>query len=101
MLDVRLLDLADDHSENYLRIPCFFQKFFLSLRLISKILSLELKINRDLFGSLLAYSYFCSVKCMFDYPGKFPERASRIRHYPFKDHHGGLLFFSKAIHHHL
>ena len=22
-----------------------------------------------------------------DYPGKFPERASRIRHYPFKDHH--------------
>ena len=27
-----------------------------------KILSLELKINANLFGSLLAYSYLCSVR---------------------------------------
>ena len=42
------------------------------------------KINRDLFGRKGNNSYLCSVKTCFDYPGKFPERASRIRHYPFK-----------------
>ena len=26
---------------------------------------------------------FAPSKVIFDYPGKFPERASRIRHYPF------------------
>lgn len=28
--------------------------------------------------------YICNVKLKFDYPGEFPERASRKRHYPFK-----------------
>ena len=31
-------------------------------RLASKILSFETKINRDLFGSLLTYSYLCTVR---------------------------------------
>ena len=28
-----------------------------------------------------------------DYPGKFPERASRIRHYPFKDHQMVVFYY--------
>ena len=40
------------------------------------------------------YSYLCSVKSLlFGYPGKFPERASRIRHYPFKDHHLVVFYY--------
>ena len=27
---------------------------------------------------------FAASNLKFDYPGKFPERASRKRHYPFK-----------------
>lgn len=33
------------------------------------------------FGKSNIYAYPCSVRNA--YPGKFPERASRIRHYPF------------------
>ena len=33
------------------------------------------------FGISEKIAYLCSVRN--DYPGKFPERASRIRHYPF------------------
>jgi len=33
------------------------------------------------FANLGNYAYLCNVRK--DYPGKFPERASRIRHYPF------------------
>jgi len=48
-------------------------------------------------------------KCL-GYPGKFPERASRTRHYPIKKQTASLgvrfccyhgVLFSKAIHHHL
>ena len=34
----------------------------------------------ELFANIGISSYLCSVRN--DYPGKFPERASRIRHYP-------------------
>ncbi len=37
----------------------------------------------------------------FGYPGKFPERASRIRHYPFKTTSGWFYLFSEVINHHL
>ena len=33
----------------------------------------------------------------FGYPGKFPERASRIRHYPFKSHLRVVFYFLKLF----
>ena len=36
-------------------------------------------------------------KFTFGYPGKFPERASRIRHYPFKSHLRVVFYFLKLF----
>ena len=43
----------------------------------------KMKIIGEFLASFRNTSYLCNVKCMFDYPGKFPERARLYRHYPF------------------
>ena len=44
----------------------------------------KMKIIGEILASFRNTSYLCNVKCMFDYPGKFPERARLYRHYPFR-----------------
>lgn len=41
--------------------------------------------------------YLPRQKVTFGYPGKFPERASRIRHYPFKSHLRVVFYFLKLF----
>ena len=70
--------------------------------------------RENIFGIICKYrSKFVSLQrqdeCL-DYPGKFPERASRIRHYPFFKQAASFgcgfailtnLLFTEAVHHHL
>jgi hypothetical protein len=70
--------------------------------------------QENIFGIICKYrSKFVSLQCQDEclgYPGKFPERASRIRHYPILKQTASFwvrfcyianILFAETVHHHL